>query len=93
MLDGALASGADAVCLDLEDAVPPSGKDDARSAARAALERTSDAGRLEAPAPADAGSGSGGRASVELLVRVNAPSGREGRRDLRDVREASGRSA
>lgn len=93
MLDGAVASGADAVCLDLEDAVPPSGKEEARSAARAALERTSDAGRLEAPASGDAGSGSGGRPSVELLVRVNAPSGREGRRDLRSLREASGRPA
>jgi len=93
MLDGALASGADAVCLDLEDAVPPSGKEDARSAARAALERTSDSGLLESPAPGDAGSGSGRRPPVELLVRVNAPSGREGRRDLRSLREGPGRPA
>lgn len=93
MLDGALDSGADAVCLDLEDAVPPSGKEDARSAARAALERTSDAGLLEAPVPGDAGSGSGRRSPVELLIRVNAPSVREGRRDLRSLREGPGRPA
>lgn len=34
---GALASGADAVCIDLEDAVPPEGKAEARAAALAAL--------------------------------------------------------
>lgn len=34
---GALASGADAVCIDLEDAVPPEGKAEARAAAIAAL--------------------------------------------------------
>lgn len=34
---GALASGADAVCIDLEDAVPADGKDAARAAALAAL--------------------------------------------------------
>lgn len=34
---GALASGADAVCIDLEDAVPPDGKDAARAAAIEAL--------------------------------------------------------
>lgn len=34
---GALASGADAVCIDLEDSVPPDGKDAAREAAVAAL--------------------------------------------------------
>jgi citrate lyase beta subunit len=33
----ALASGADCVCVDLEDAVPPEGKDRARTAALAAL--------------------------------------------------------
>lgn len=93
MLDGALASGADAVCLDLEDAVPPSGKEDARSAARAALERTSDAGLLDAPAAVDPGSEARRRPPVELLVRVNAPSGREGRRDLELLRQGGGRPA
>lgn len=33
----ALASGADCVCIDLEDSVPPEGKDDARKTALAAL--------------------------------------------------------
>lgn len=96
MLDSGLQSGADAVCLDLEDAVPPSGKADARSAAQAALERTSDAGLLDGPAPGNGGSGdgeSGSRPPVEFLVRVNAPSGREGRRDLQSLREGPGRPA
>jgi (S)-citramalyl-CoA lyase len=34
---GALASGADMVCIDLEDAVPPDGKDEARRAALNAI--------------------------------------------------------
>lgn len=93
MLDTALDSGADAVCLDLEDAVPPSGKEDARSAARAALERTSGAGRLDVPAGGEGRPGHAPRPPVEFLVRVNAPSGREGRHDLQSLREGPGRPA
>ena len=42
---GALASGADAVCIDLEDAVPPADKDAAREAAMAAI-AADESGRL-----------------------------------------------
>jgi citrate lyase beta subunit len=42
---GALASGADAVCIDLEDSVPPADKAAAREAALAAI-ATDDSGRL-----------------------------------------------
>lgn len=44
----ALAAGADGVCIDLEDAVPPAGKDEARHAVMAALAepRTGGAPRL-----------------------------------------------
>ncbi len=69
----ALGAGADAVCIDLEDAVPASRKDRARkSVARFLNERL-------------AGSG-GDRANersrpVPVIVRVNEPAGEEGERD------------
>lgn len=82
----ALAAGADAICIDLEDSVPPARKDDARRAVAQFL-----AVRPQGPGKGDAtetsfpspGGGYGTRISspVSLVVRVNDPTGREGERD------------
>jgi len=64
----ALASGADSVCLDLEDGVATGDKERAREEV---------AGFLAARA-----SGGDDPASPELLVRVNGPASDEGRRDV-----------
>lgn len=100
MLDKALGSGADAVCLDLEDAVPGAAKRQARAAAREALERV-EGGGIPVPADGDhgerrqgaAGTPGGAGRRVELLVRVNSPDGEAGRRDLRALERAPGRPA
>lgn len=63
----AVASGADGVCADLEDAVGPAGKDAAREAVAGLVER--EAGEA----------GAGGHL---LIVRVNAPDTDAGARDL-----------
>jgi citrate lyase beta subunit len=62
----ALASGADAVCLDLEDGVGLEAKDAAREAVAGFL----------------AGWGGGAPGEPELVVRLNEPSTEAGRRDL-----------
>lgn len=97
MLDKALGSGADAVCLDLEDAVPEAAKRKARAAAREALERVEEGG-IVPPGDASRRQGAADRAprpgrGVKLLVRVNAPGGEAGRRDLRALERARGRPA
>ena len=69
----ALAAGADAICIDLEDAVPPSRKDQARRSVARFLNQ-----RL-------AGSGEGWTeetsSAAPVVVRVNDPAGGEGERD------------
>lgn len=67
MLDGALDSGADAVCLDLEDAVPPGEKEAAREAARSALERVG-AGGVELWVRINAPAGDQGRGDLDALA-------------------------
>jgi (S)-citramalyl-CoA lyase len=62
----ALASGADAVCLDLEDGVGPEAKDAAREAVAGFL----------------AGWAGGTAGEPELVVRVNDPASDTGRRDV-----------
>lgn len=71
----ALASGADAVCIDLEDAVAPDQKDAGRVGLRALL-----AGRTDGARGADH---DGGRDSKRPLrvVRINDPASAEGRLD------------
>jgi (S)-citramalyl-CoA lyase len=66
--DGAMAAGADAVCLDLEDGVAPDAREGARDAVVGWLE-----GRAREP---------GGAAAPELMVRVNDPRSPDGGRDL-----------
>ena len=74
----ALAAGADAVCIDLEDAVPPQRKVVAREAAmRFLAERSAEGTRNEAGAP-------------HLIIRINDPETDLGRADakaLRDIRQ------
>ena len=65
----ALAAGADAVCVDLEDAVPPRRKAVAREAAARFLAEPS-AGELR-----------GGTGSPHLIIRVNDPETELGRAD------------
>lgn len=65
----AMASGADGVCVDLEDAVGPGAKDEAR-------ERTAALLGEEAPAP------SPGPRTPLVMVRMNAPTAPAGVRDL-----------
>lgn len=67
----ALATGADGVCIDLEDAVGPERKDEARSAAADLLERDSRDGSRAPPAL--------------VMVRVNPPASPEGARDLEAI--------
>ena len=82
----ALAAGADAVCLDLEDAVAPSRKDEARKAvARFLAARSRDPGPGDAtesssPKPTD-GYRAGTRSSISLIVRTNDLTSSEGERD------------
>ena len=65
----ALAAGADAICIDLEDAVAPARKADARaSAARFLVQRAQRSG----PEPS-------------IIVRVNDPETREGERDAANL--------
>ena len=71
----ALAAGADAVCIDLEDAVPPQRKAMARESAARFLEETSVEGtRNEAAAP-------------HLVIRINDPDTDLGRADAEALRE------
>ena len=76
----ALASGADAVCLDLEDGVGPDAKETARTALGRFLSE-----RGAAPAGAPVRSEQGGRlaAAPQLLVRVNDPRTETGAEDVR----------
>ena len=72
--DKALAAGADAVCIDLEDAVPPGRKDEARKSVARFLSES------------EAGSGKEDRATepsspTPVIVRVNDPVGGEGESD------------
>jgi citrate lyase beta subunit len=66
-LEATLASGADLICIDLEDAVPPSRKSEGSTAA------------LKAAALCERPPG------VQLVVRINALSEKEGPKDLRAV--------
>ena len=68
----ALAAGADAVCIDLEDAVAPARKDAARE----------EVARLLAGAGSASGPGERGAAAPRILVRVNDPGSDSGRRDI-----------
>ena len=80
----ALAAGADTVCLDLEDAVPPQAKAEARGAAVEFLRAGADAG-----ADAESGAAPG----PERVVRINTLRSAEGVRDLAailDARPAAG---
>ena len=71
--DKALAAGADAVCIDLEDAVPPGRKDEARkSVARFLSESEAGSGKDRATEPSS---------PTRVIVRVNDPAGGEGERD------------
>ena len=63
----ALTAGADAVVVDLEDAVPEAGKDAAREVAAATVTARTDADRATGP---------------QLWVRVNSPATELGRRDV-----------
>lgn len=74
-LPGALASGADVLCIDLEDAVPPDRKDDGRRA----LQRALDAGSFGAAGPSPA-----------PIARINPLTTPEGRADLRALAERPG---
>jgi len=70
----ALAAGADAVCIDLEDAVPPPRKVLAREAAtRFLAERSAEGTRNEAGAP-------------HLIIRINDPDTELGRADAEALR-------
>lgn len=69
----ALAAGADAVCIDLEDAVAPERKGEAREAAARFL--------TERPAAPTQREGSESYTAVPIIVRVNDRNNREGERD------------
>jgi citrate lyase beta subunit len=77
--DSALASGADAVCIDLEDAVPSDAKDEARRAALAALGDPRVAVRINAlstdlgRADLDRLGAASGRPALLLLPKVEDP--------------------
>ncbi|MBI4540198.1 MAG: CoA ester lyase [Gemmatimonadetes bacterium] len=75
----AVATGADAVCVDLEDAVAPDAKDEGRAAALALLERL--AATRQAPDPGFAVDPSLLR-RVEVILRINDPESAVGRADL-----------
>ncbi len=74
----ALASGADAVCVDLEDAVAPERKAEARANALAFLAAAS-------------GGATGGETGVELTLRINAIGSASGRSDLDELTAGGGR--
>ena len=83
--DKALAAGADAVCIDLEDAVAPERKEQARAAAVGFLAEVRNPGagdedRASAAAAARNPAGHGG-SRPHIIVRVNEPDTREGQRD------------
>lgn len=71
--DKALAAGADAVCVDLEDAVAPAHKQDARAAAMRFL--------------AEGGKGGGG-GGPDRVIRINTPRSVAGMRDTLALIEA-----
>ncbi|MEY4751507.1 MAG: hypothetical protein RIQ60_3721 [Pseudomonadota bacterium] len=75
--DKALASGAHAVIIDLEDAVAPTDKDSARTAVAAWLQSRPPAATVPAPAPAPA-----------LMLRINAADTAWFTRDLALVADA-----
>ena len=83
--DKALAAGADAVCIDLEDAVPPERKEQALAAVVGFLAEVRNPGagdedRASAAAAARNPVGHGG-SRPHVIVRVNEPDTREGQRD------------
>ncbi|MCY4400630.1 MAG: CoA ester lyase [Gemmatimonadetes bacterium] len=69
----ALAAGADAVCIDLEDAVAPGRKAEARVSVVRLLAETSNPPRRDTGTPA--------APRPHIIVRVNDPESDEGRRD------------
>ncbi len=79
--DKALAAGADAVCLDLEDAVGTGHKAHARKAVAHFLNGAVEDGRTAATA-ASAGSVGASSTGPLHLVRINDPGSDEGARDL-----------
>ena len=73
VLDGlpaALASGADLVCIDLEDAVPPGRKDEAREAVLAALEGVAVPAGVQLVARVNAIGSAEGEADMRALAPV-----------------------
>lgn len=76
-LGAALASGADVLCIDLEDAVPPDRKDEGRQA----IEQV-----LRGPLRAEAGSS----ARPTLIARINPPTTPEGQLDLQSLVSGAG---
>lgn len=92
--ENALEAGADAVCIDLEDAVPPGRKGEARKAVAGFL-----AARLHGPGGGDStetsfrSAGGNDRTSVSspvlLAVRVNDLASREGARDAAELAHCS----
>lgn len=92
--ENALGAGADAVCIDLEDAVPPGRKDEARKAVAGFL-----AARLHGSGGGDSTetsfrlAGGSDRTSVSspvmLAVRVNDLASREGARDAAELARCS----
>ncbi len=73
----ALAAGADAVCIDLEDAVAPAAKAGARDSVAAFLARREE--------PAATGADPGRARRPPVVVRVNDPRSEEGARDAASV--------
>lgn len=78
----ALAAGADAICIDLEDAVAPGAKAGARESVARFLARRETPGPT-GPDPTGAGPGHGRQPLV--IVRVNDPGTDEGARDAASV--------
>ncbi len=74
----ALAAGADAVCIDLEDAVAPARKAVAREAVRGFLV---DGDRGWKPSGRPSSGAARGRLPVRVTIRLNALGSAEGRRD------------
>lgn len=71
--DKALAAGADAICIDLEDAVPPEQKPGARISVARFLRKSATADRHGSP--------EGAAFRPRVIVRVNAPGTETGRTD------------
>lgn len=86
----ALAAGADAVCIDLEDAVPLEGKASARDAAVSFLSESAGAeagGSASGAAMGERDVRRSGAASPALIIRINDPETDDGRLDAVALRE------